>query len=100
MPYSKDDIKENFYKANNCNEDKELNIKEQVMRKDGNEILFFKVEDFLNAKLVEYTEDGNIKYHYDKMVLDGQVYDIMPGMLLGVEFTKRNINPQCNKFII
>lgn len=92
LPYSKDDIKENFYKANNGKEDQELNSKELVMKKDGNEILFFKDEDLLNAKLVENTEVGNIKYHYDKIVLDGQVYDITPGMLLGVEFFKRIIN--------
>ena len=91
LPYSKDDIKENFFKANNGKDDQELNSKELVMKKDGNEILFFKDEDFLNAKLVEYTEDGNIKYHYDKIVLDGQVYDITPGMLLGVELMRRII---------
>lgn len=83
LPYSKDDIKENFYKANNGKEDQELNSKELVMKKDGNEILFFKDEDLLNAKLVKSSEDGKKKFRYDKININGIKYDITPGMLLG-----------------
>jgi hypothetical protein len=91
LPYSKDDIKENFYKANNGKEDQELNSKELVMKKDGNEILFFKDEDLLNAKLVKSSEDDRKSYRYDKININGIEYDISPGMLLGVEFVRRNI---------
>ena len=92
LPYSKDDIKENFHKANNGNEAQELNIKEQLMRKDGNEILFFKDEDLLNAKLVESSEDDGKMFRYDKINISEKEYDITPGMLLGVEFVRRSIN--------
>ena len=89
LPYSKDYIKENFYKANNGNEAQKLNIKEQLMRKDGNEILFFKDEDLLNAKLVKSSEDGEKMFRYDKININGIEYDITPGMLLGVEFVRK-----------
>ena len=91
LPYSKDDIKENFYKGNNGNDEQELNNKELVMRKDGNEILFFKDEDLLNAKLVKSSEDGEKMFRYDKININGIEYDITPGMLLGVEFVRRII---------
>ena len=92
LPYSKDDIKENFYKANNGKEDQELNSKELAMEKDGNEILFFKDEDLLNAKLVNSSEDGEKMFRYDKININGIEYDISPGVLLGVELVRRSIN--------
>ena len=91
LPYSKDYIKENFYNTNYGKEDQELNSQELVMRKDGNEILFFKDEDLLNAKLVESSEDDGKSYRYDKININGIEYDITPGVLLGVEFVRRNI---------
>lgn len=96
LSYSKDDIKENFYKANNGKEDQELIIKEQLMRKDGNEILFFKDVDLLNAKLVESSEDGEKMFRYDKININGIEYDITPGMLLGVELLCNIINLKYN----
>lgn len=96
LPYSKDDIKVNFYKANNGKEDQELNSKELVMKKDGNEILFFKDEDLLNAKLVKSSEDGGNVYRYDKISINGKEYDITPGMLLGVELLCNIINLKYN----
>lgn len=92
LPYSKDNIEENFYKVNNGKEDQELNSKELVMKKDGNEILFFKDEDLLNAKLVESSEDGEKMFRYDKININGIEYDITPGMLLGVELMSRITN--------
>ena len=91
LPYSKDYIKEIFYKTNNDNVSKEPESKELLMRKDGKEILFFKDEDFLNAKLVESADDDGKLYRYDKININGIEYDITPGMLLGVEFVRRNI---------
>ena len=89
LPYTKDYIKENFYINILENGENGISYKEKIMKKDGSEILFFKDDELLNSQLVEYIEDSETKYHYDKINIGGRIYDITPGMLLGVEFMRR-----------
>lgn len=92
LPYSKDYVKENFYRNNLVENETELSTKEKKMKKDGGNILFFKDNELLNAQLVKGSENGETKYRYDKIIISGKEYDITPGMLLGIEFMKRLTN--------
>ena len=69
----------------------EINDKELKMKKDGNEILFFKPVDLFDSKLVEYYVNGKKMYSYDKLFILNKVYNITPAMLLSIQLLKNCI---------
>lgn len=88
LPYTKDYIRTNFNSDKLKSNIIGLSNKEQLMNKDGDEIIFFKDYDLLNAKLVECIENEESKYRYDKIIISGNEYNITPGVLLGVELIR------------
>lgn len=88
LPYPKDYIRANFNSDKLKSNIIGLSNKEQLMKKDGDEIIFFKDYDLLNAKLVECIENEESKYRYDKIIISSNEYNITPGVLLGVELIR------------
>lgn len=88
IPYMMEEVKKCFYgKCMNSNVN-DINDKELKMKKDGNEILFFKPKDLFDSKLIEYNMNGQKKYCYDKLIILNKVYNITPGMLLSIQLLK------------
>lgn len=91
IPYTMEEVKKCFYcKYVNSNMN-EINDKELKMKKDGNEILFFKPVDLFDSKLVEYYVNGKKMYSYDKLFILNKVYNITPAMLFSIQLLKNCI---------
>lgn len=80
IPYTKDYVSECFYKNSIVSFDKE-----QKMKKDGDELIFFTPDELFNTELIkERGKDDSIN-SYRKMKIDGRVFEATPGVLMSIK---------------
>lgn len=87
IPYTKDYINECF-----CADNVDSFDKEQKMKKDGDELVFFKPSELFNTELIKESGDDDKINSYRKMKIANVVFEATPGMLMSIKFLKSIID--------
>ena len=87
MQLTQNEIEHIFYNDKTDNSSDELK-----MKKDGIKMYMLKLDDILNATIPKYNENRRIRYDYNKIIINGENYNTVPGLAMSIQLLKKDLS--------